>query len=109
MFKMQSSAVLAAISLSKRVLKPPKRGLKMRSLLALLSVAAYATVLAGCGMTTVSAVQPNVKAATPFCSAAEPFLWDKDDTDETIVQAKEHNAVGKVLGCPKFTTTGGVK
>lgn len=30
-----------------------------------------------------------------FCGAARAILWSKSDTDGTIEQVKEHNAVGK--------------
>lgn len=32
-----------------------------------------------------------------FCDIAKPIYWADGDTDETILQAKEHNAVGKSL------------
>jgi hypothetical protein len=35
--------------------------------------------------------------AAPFCRAAEPIYWSAKDTDKTIAQVKEHNAVGKKL------------
>jgi len=30
-----------------------------------------------------------------FCAYAKPIYWSARDTDETILAAKEHNAVGK--------------
>lgn len=45
-------------------------------------------------MTTGS--KGRIKAA-PFCKVAEPIYWSGRDTDQTIKQAKEHNAVGKSL------------
>jgi hypothetical protein len=30
-----------------------------------------------------------------FCDGAKPIYWSKKDTDKTIWQIKEHNAVGK--------------
>lgn len=41
-------------------------------------------------------------ATVSFCDAAEPFYWNKKDTDKTILQAKQHNAVGVDLKCKKF-------
>lgn len=35
--------------------------------------------------------------ADGFCLLAKPFYWSAKDTDETIKQAKEHNAVGAKL------------
>ena len=35
--------------------------------------------------------------AGDFCAIGEPFLWSKQDTDQSIEQAKEWNAVGKHL------------
>lgn len=47
-------------------------------------------ILTGCQTTTGSAV-----ADGSFCQIAKPIYWDARDTDETIKQAKEHNAIGK--------------
>jgi hypothetical protein len=49
-------------------------------------------ILAGCATTTAS-VGTNAVA----CSAFEPIRWSKKDTDNTIRQAKEHNAAWAVL------------
>jgi hypothetical protein len=38
------------------------------------------------------------------CSAFEPIRWSKKDTDETIRQAKEHNAAWAALCNPKSTS-----
>lgn len=35
--------------------------------------------------------------ADSFCLIAEPISWSTKDTDQTIQQVKEHNAVGKRL------------
>lgn len=35
--------------------------------------------------------------ASTFCAVAKPIYWSSKDTDDTIAQAKEHNAVGKAL------------
>ena len=59
-------------------------------------------LLAGCFQTVAPAVAPNVQAATSFCAVAYPFRWDPKDTDETIIQAKQWNAVGVDLECPRF-------
>jgi hypothetical protein len=53
-------------------------------------------ILTGCATTTAS-VGSDVVA----CSAFEPIRWSKRDTDETIRQAKEHNAAwAAVCGRP---------
>jgi hypothetical protein len=49
-------------------------------------------ILAGCATTTAS-VGTDVVA----CSAFEPIRWSKKDTDDTIRQAKEHNAAWAAL------------
>jgi hypothetical protein len=51
--------------------------------------------------TTIPSVAPTDKVA---CASFAPVYWSKSDTDKTIAQAKEHNAVGKALcgwGAPK--------
>jgi hypothetical protein len=32
-----------------------------------------------------------------FCRSAQPIRWSKADSDETIREAKAHNAVGRKL------------
>lgn len=61
-------------------------------------------ILSGCVTTMDSsvAVKPNVQDAASFCALAKPIAWDGADTDETIAQSKEHNAVGVALNCPRF-------
>jgi len=39
----------------------------------------------------------SVVNADSFCLVALPISWSTKDTDETIEQVKEHNAVGKRL------------
>jgi hypothetical protein len=56
--------------------------------------------LTSCATPTIS-VAPTDKVA---CASFAPVYWSKSDTDKTIAQAKEHNAVGKALcgwGAPK--------
>lgn len=48
-------------------------------------------ILPGCGTTTASG------GADVFCRATRPISWAIGDTDETIRQAKAHNAVGRAL------------
>ena len=47
--------------------------------------------LAGCATTT------GTGATKVYCGAAAPIAWSVSDTDETIRQAKAHNAVGRRL------------
>lgn len=47
--------------------------------------------------------EEQIKSATSFCLVAKPFHWNVQDTDDTIIQAKQHNAVGKALKCPGFS------
>lgn len=61
-----------------------------RALLALTLTAATLT-LGGCVTTTASG------GTSVFCRSAEPIRWSTKDTDETIRQAKAHNAVGRKL------------
>lgn len=46
---------------------------------------------AGCATTT------GTGATKVFCGAAKPIDWSVKDTDDTIRQAKELNAVGRKL------------
>ncbi|MGF7054001.1 hypothetical protein GGC47_003189 [Bosea sp. OAE752] len=48
--------------------------------------------LAGCVMTTGGNATKSA-----LCDQFRPIRWDDADTDQTIVQAKQHNAVGKRL------------
>lgn len=47
-------------------------------------------ILQGCATTTVSSGKTD--ATRLACSAFSPVFWSGADTDETIKQAKEHNA-----------------
>ena len=47
---------------------------------------------AGCLTTTGSG-----GTDAPFCVVGQAIYWSKADTPKTIVQIKEHNAVGKSL------------
>lgn len=49
--------------------------------------------LTGCATTTGF----GVTTKAPFCSVAKPIFWSIGDTDKTIAQVKEHNAVGREL------------
>ncbi len=53
-------------------------------------------ILTGCATTTAS-----VGTDAVACSAFEPIRWSKRDTEETIRQVKEHNAVWKAICRPK--------
>ena len=61
-----------------------------RAALALTLTAATLT-LGACAMTTASG------GTEVFCRSGEPIRWSRADTDETIRQAKAHNAVGAKL------------
>ena len=50
-----------------------------------------ALTLAGCATTTGSG------GRDVFCAVARPMGWSVADTDETIRQAKSHNAVGRAV------------
>lgn len=49
-------------------------------------------ILAGCMTTTATGGRTDVS-----CAAFEPLHWSRRDTDETIRQAKEHNAAWDAL------------
>ena len=58
-----------------------------RSAPALMLIAAMLT-LAGCATTTGSG------GTDVFCRSAQPIRWSVTDSDDTIRDAKAHNAVG---------------
>ena len=49
-------------------------------------------ILSGCMTMTAS-----VGTDASFCQVAKPIAWSSRDTDATIEQVKEHNAVGATL------------
>jgi hypothetical protein len=55
-------------------------------------------ILPGCATTTVS-----VGTDAVACSAFEPIRWSNKDTDDTIRQAKEHNAAWSAVCGPSST------
>lgn len=54
-------------------------------------------ILASCASLTGSAGTDPLPGAGAFCEIARPVTWSSRDTDETILQVKAHNAVGKRL------------
>ena len=58
-----------------------------------LLVVTMSLTLTGCVTTTGS----NAPTKAPFCAVSKPFYWSARDTESSIAQAKEHNAVGKEL------------
>ncbi len=63
---------------------------KLSLLAALLAIAM--PMLTGCGTMTATGGRTDVS-----CAAFEPIRWSRRDTDETIRQAKEHNATWTAL------------
>ena len=55
-------------------------------------------ILPNCATTTGSAVT-KADATRVACRAFQPIRWSRKDTDNTILQAREHNAAGAALGC----------
>ena len=49
------------------------------------------------GCATMTDLSAPTEAHASFCAVAKPILWSARDTDETIAEVKEHNAVGAVL------------
>jgi len=78
----------------------PTMRARLLSVTLLASLTACATTTAGSGPTDVltSLTSPKVEAVeSSFCAVAKPILWSAKDTDETIRQAKAHNAVFRAL------------
>lgn len=61
-------------------------------LLALMLLAAMPILSACAKMTGSGGIEP-VQGADTFCGVAKPIMWSSQDTDETIREVKEHNAV----------------
>lgn len=59
-------------------------------------------MMAGCQTMTPSSEIDSFAAARPgadFCQVARAIYYSRKDTTETIVQVREHNAVGVALRC----------
>ena len=50
-------------------------------------------ILSACETMTGSGAIEPIQGADTFCSVAKPIMWSSRDTDETIREVKEHNAV----------------
>lgn len=66
---------------------------KQSKLVALFVLTSLLT-LNGCATTTGSAGTTDASVA---CQSFEPIRWSVQDTDQTISQVKEHNAVWRAL------------
>lgn len=66
--------------------------MKIRKTFAMMMAIAAISALAGC------ATSP-MPGAVVYCQIEKPISWSKRDTDQTIREVKEHNAVHKAL-CP---------
>lgn len=64
--------------------------------LATMLIATSACALTACA-TMMGSSAPTSPAPHEFCLLAKPIYWSAHDTDDTIKQAKAHNAVGKAL------------
>ena len=62
----------------------------IRNVCAKMMAIAAISALAGCSTMTLS-------SGVVYCEAAKPISWSKSDTDRTIAEVKEHNAVYKRL------------
>lgn len=62
--------------------------------LAVLFVTASMLTLTSCATTTDFAGTTDASVA---CLSFEPIRWSPQDTDQTIIQVKEHNAVWRAL------------
>lgn len=61
---------------------------------------AFAVMTAIAGISALVGCTPNLTAAYVYCEVEAPISWSTKDTDQTIAEVKEHNAVYKSL-CPK--------
>jgi len=60
----------------------------------------FAAMTAIVGISALAGCVPNMTAAYVYCDVEKPISWSTKDTDQTIRDVKEHNAVYKSL-CPK--------
>lgn len=72
---------------------------RLRKSVAISALISAAGALGACATTTASGgTDPPAGAEqlgrAAFCDVAEPIRWADQDTDATIAQVKEHNAVG---------------
>lgn len=72
---------------------------KRTNFVKLSALALSAAAMTACQTTTGSGEKTINTLA--FCDAARPIYWSMKDTKKTIVQVKEHNAVGKICGWGK--------
>lgn len=52
------------------------------------------------GISALAGCSTNLRAAYVYCQVEQPISWSTKDTDQTISEVKQHNAVYKSL-CPK--------
>lgn len=52
-------------------------------------------ILSSCATTMGSAARTDGASALLFCDGAKPVRWSARDSEGTIAQVKEHNAVGR--------------
>ncbi|QBX37208.1 hypothetical protein E4M01_05150 [Brevundimonas sp. MF30-B] len=50
-------------------------------------------ILSACATMTGSGAIEPIQGAATYCAVARPITWSSRDTDETIREVKEHNAV----------------
>jgi hypothetical protein len=60
-------------------------------------------ILSSCGTMTASKGPTEPVVLHDFCQLAKPIYWSAKDTDQTILAAKEHNAVWKKYCQPANT------
>ena len=57
----------------------------------------FAMMTAFAGISLLSGCTPNLTAAYVYCDVSKPISWSTKDTDQTIAEVKEANAVHKSL------------
>lgn len=87
-------------------MKKPSRPMlswQMACALTLISVPTMTLVACAHPMNSSSPAISTTLPAKPtneFCAIAKPIYWSKSDSDKTLQQVKEHNAVWKKLCAP---------
>lgn len=62
-----------------------------------LTLASAILTLSACETMMGSGATEPAAGADTFCTIAKPITWSASDTDQTIREVKEHNAVGRRL------------
>lgn len=79
---------------AKHVKQQSKTTSLQRTAFALMSLLLSLSLMSCAPMTSLSAPRPPItKPTNEFCAIYKPIHWSKSDTDQTLIEVKENNAV----------------